>query len=770
MPSPVKQPKGAMKQRPLDPAQVQWETPVQSQAVYPAMQKRYSAAKHSLAATSHTGASVNQLQGLPQPENGFADNQAPRLINEGLYQTPQLWGQQVPLQAPATVGPFHRDRSASEGYLANPYEQSQTAVATDYVPSVPIGALPATHSTPVLPLPPALEAAVAAGIAAPISPQQQKTEEDITISFKPKIALVKGKTVSQVRLVLAEFEGEDADYIKLESMPHRAFIGAYWTSKTKELALILGRDVPAHTPVSIMIPASSGIRRVVKTDEGQGGQPGPEGSSVIDVLEQSARAREETRPLSVRDDPADAQERMLEQGHEVDTPACDKPEMEEMEEEHFCDIPEVETLEAAVSQAEWARRQLERGSNAPEMIKTVDLDDVSNKIAEQSKAAKQQLQTRSEVTKTSYDAESVAEQSRWAKEQLENRKDTTQKTLFDAEAVGAQARSAMESLSNLPQKEAEIKFDAQSVADQAKWARMQLENRPERAKTTVFDAASLSEQAQWAKQKLFNPEVAETDEYAAVATQQTENNHPNSPGKPSISSAQLPFSPLQADGADPAAAAVATQSKPAETEAEIAEKKRRAMQKRLEFLAAAETNKSADSSVAASDLAPELAPKCGAAAVGSEFSQSETPAFPQSNPSEHELDASSTIPATMQQLDSQVVALADEALTSQVSSATASKASVQPPPPLDASLPFPGDFALPFPGDFALPQRSAPSQISIPSFADKAESLAAKVLEDLEEGGSPSGLPAPSKNNFNSDEGVNGLDITCPAKSAVEAA
>ena len=124
----------------------------------------------------------------------------------------------------------------------------------------------------------------------------------------------------------------------------------------------------------------------------------------------------------------------------------------------------------------------------------------------------------------------------------------------------------------------------------------------------------------------------------------------------------------------------------------------------------------------------------------------------------------------MQQLDSQVVALADEALTSQVSSATASKASVQPPPPLDASLPFPGDFALPFPGDFALPQRSAPSQISIPSFADKAESLAAKVLEDLEEGGSPSGLPAPSKNNFNSDEGVNGLDITCPAKSAVEAA
>ena len=761
-----------MKQRPLDPAQVQWETPVQSQAVYPAMQKRYSAAKHSLAATSHTGShtgpSVNQLQGLPQPENGYADNQAPRLINEGLYQTPQLWGQQMPLQAPATVGPFHRERSASEGYLADPYQQSQTAVATDYAPSGPIGALPANHSTPALPLPPALEAAVAAGIAAPISPQQQKTEEDITISFKPKIALVKGKTVSQVRLVLADFEGEDADYIKLESMPHRAFIGAYWTSKTKELALILGRDVPAHTPVSIMIPASSGIRRVVKTDEGLGGQPGPGGSSVIDVLEQSARAREETSPLSVRDDPADAQERMLEQGNEVDTPACDKPEMEEMEEEHFCDIPEVETQEAAVSQAEWARRQLERGSNAPEMIKTVDLDDVSNKIAEQSKAAKQQLQNRSEVTKTSYDAESVAEQSRWAKEQLENRKDTTQKTLFDAEAVGAQARSAMESLSNLPQKEAEIKFDAQSVADQAKWARMQLENRPERAKTTVFDAASLSEQAQWAKQKLFNPEVAETDEYAAVATQQTENNHPNSPGKPSISSAQLPFSPLQADGADPAAAAVATQSKPAETEAEIAEKKRRAMQKRLEFLAAAETNKSADSSVAASDLAPELAPKCGAAAVASEFSKSETPAFPsQSNPSEHELDASSTTPAIMQQLDSQVLALADEALTSQGnSSATSSKASVRPPPPLDAPLPFPADFALPFPGESAvpLPQRQAPLQISIPSFADKAESLAAKVLEDLEEGGSPSGLPAPSKDNFISDEGVNCLDITCPAK------
>jgi len=472
-------------------------------------------------------------------------------------------------------------------------------------------------------------------------PPPAKKEEDITISFKPKVALVKGNTVSQVRLVLADFEGADADYIKLESTPNRAFIGAYWTSKTKELALILGDDVAAHTPVNIMIPASSGIRRVVKEEDSidessEPEHPIPHTSSrnisadvkatetpkplppttlqdlaqeaavvdaVADTVNEIAKApsfapepvHEEEEKLFGIDielvwsekDEAYAVSEIVRGGaawknglvnvgniitHVDEMPLEGKSLVQAMvcflgqpsgaviltvrdhvdplsgqvqtrdvkvlrydsvdmtidfyDEEEFCDIPQVEEVEEhaeVVSQAEWARRQLAQGPK--EVTKMVDMNDISKKVSDQSKAAKEKLQTRSSITKTAYDAESVAEQARWAKDQLENRKDNTQKTLFDADMVAEQTRAAMQSLANLPQKEVEKKFDAQSVAEQARWAKQQLETRQDCTKTTRVYMASVSEQAQWAKKKLLAKEQGLADE----SMQQDENKQANAP-------------------------------------------------------------------------------------------------------------------------------------------------------------------------------------------------------------------------------------------------
>ena len=114
----------------------------------------------------------------------------------------------------------------------------------------------------------------------------------------------------------------------------------------------------------------------------------------------------------------------------------------EFYEEDFIEIPHAPTSEpVGMSQAQWAR---------------------------------QQLQNRSAVAKTTYDAASVAQQARWAKNQLENRKDNTQRTAFDAEAVAKQARSAMMSLANRQESAMPKKFDPQAVSDQAKWAKHQL--------------------------------------------------------------------------------------------------------------------------------------------------------------------------------------------------------------------------------------------------------------------------------------------------------
>jgi hypothetical protein len=499
----------------------------------------------------------------------------------------------------------------------------------------------------------------------------------------------------------------------VESIPHRAFIGAYWTAKKKELALILGNDVAANTPISVMIPSTSGLRRVEKkkTDGGATLEPSEQRAPQSEVQQNAVSAPSPKSqdssihdPFTIRDtadvvsrepslparDPVPAlvsdyvsndsitnnsipqvyQEAPEQQsinksvespdslivptkyGIDMDLAWSDSSgafevkdivrggaawkngrinigniithidgrdlagesdaavkklllgelataviltvrdhvdpltgvratrQVEVMrfdskdltadfyDEEQFCDIPDLEDESVeVVSQAEWARRQLAQGSK--EVTKMVDLNDISKKVSDQSKAAKEQLQTRSSITKTSYNAHSVAEQARWAKEQLENRKDNTQKTFFDADAVAQQARNAIASLSNRPQKEAEKKFDSQSVADQAKWAKDQLENRPVNSKTTMVDATSVSEQAQWAKAKLFNPGQVQ-EEYAV--TYQAEERKKTNTTEEDVQKAE-----------DIHAKVLSSAAPSSMSDAE--EKKHRAMQKRLEFLA-----------------------------------------------------------------------------------------------------------------------------------------------------------------------------------------
>ena len=510
--------------------------------------------------------------------------------------------------------------------------------------------------------------------------------EDITISFKPKVNLLKGNTVSQVRLVLADFEGADADYIKLDSVPHRAFIGAYWTSKTKELALILGDDVAAQTPVTVIIPASSGIRRAPPVEKTAGAPVAPQRPSKDGPTRNIAaiiKAAETNQPVSSNVAEAPATQPEPDLLHEVEMPRngeeasmasengdaarqygidvklawsdevgahviaevvrggaawkngfinvgnvvthIDDNALEAMsteqvaqcllgepssavvltirdhvdpltgqvqtrdvkvmrydaaemtmdfyDEEEFCDIPETkEEDDEVVSQAEWARRQLSQ--KPKEVTKMVDMNDISKKVSDQSKAAKEKLQTRSSITKTEYDAESVAQQARWAKEQLDNREDRTQKTVFDAEMVAEQTRMAMASLANLPQKVVEKNFDDQAVAQQAKWAKQQLENRPDTTKMTSIDTASVSEQAQWAKKKLLAKEQGVNDE----CVQQEPENSEEPAALASAASVETV--------APPTASETAHKAEGASSE-ETAERKRRAQQKRLEFLAMA---------------------------------------------------------------------------------------------------------------------------------------------------------------------------------------
>ena len=531
--------------------------------------------------------------------------------------------------------------------------------------------------------------------------------EDITISFKPKVNLLKGNTVSQVRLVLADFEGADADYIKLDSVPHRAFIGAYWTSKTKELALILGDDVAAQTPVTVIIPASSGIRRAPPVEKTAGAPVAPQRPSKDGPTRNIAaiiKAAETNEPLpsNAADAPATQQEPNLLHEEEMplnETEASMAPEKEDAarqygidvklawsdevgayvisevvrggaawkngfinvgnvvthidenpleamsteqvaqcllgepseavvltirdhvdpltgqvqtrdvkvmrydaaemtmdfyDEEEFCDIPETkEEDDEVVSQAEWARRQLSQ--KPKEVTKMVDMNDISKKVSDQSKAAKEQLQTRSSITKTEYDAESVAQQARWAKEQLDNREDRTQKTIFDAEMVAEQTRMAMASLANLPQKVVEKNFDDQAVAQQAKWAKQQLENRPDTTKMTSIDTASVSEQAQWAKKKLLAKEQGLNDE-----SLQQEPQNSGEPAAPAPAAAVETVVPPTASETAPTAEGA--------TSEDAAERKRRAQQKRLEFLAMTANSKQSSESNASLQTAAPAAP------------------------------------------------------------------------------------------------------------------------------------------------------------------
>eukprot|EP00960_Hanusia_phi_P030882 748911-Hanusia_phi.AAC.3 len=108
------------------------------------------------------------------------------------------------------------------------------------------------------------------------SPNQEKEKielksgnsdmEDITISFKPKINLRKGE---KVKLVLSGFDGDDVNNIQVTSTPIGSFVGASWSRETKELALIVNSEIPAHESVSIVIPSTYGIKKESKLQESQ---------------------------------------------------------------------------------------------------------------------------------------------------------------------------------------------------------------------------------------------------------------------------------------------------------------------------------------------------------------------------------------------------------------------------------------------------------------------------------------------------------------------
>jgi len=83
-------------------------------------------------------------------------------------------------------------------------------------------------------------------------------DEDITISFSPKLPLAQGESV---RLAMPEFRGRTTRSVRVTSTPQDAVVTAAWSSESKELLLVIGQIIPAHSRVKLVVHAECGVCR-----------------------------------------------------------------------------------------------------------------------------------------------------------------------------------------------------------------------------------------------------------------------------------------------------------------------------------------------------------------------------------------------------------------------------------------------------------------------------------------------------------------------------
>jgi len=376
-------------------------------------------------------------------------------------------------------------------------------------------------------------------------------QEHITISFKPQVPLVKGETV---KLVLTDFEGPDANNFVVQCKPAGVFGQACWVDEDKQLELVLGANVDMFEPVTIIVPAAAGIRRIAPAPVALKAKGGPPAPALAAPPRPALKAPPPEAPALIVPPPTAIEKALsippptavVEQEAAASPPASggmeipvlptspDEETKRKMRAEErrrqflLFSEPEVPSASPTPSPDKQKQQQLllqgEPMSIPPSIPVTPprpepEEDEVFDEIPAleeeadpmpghgmtQAQWARQKLDQRPDkVQRTSYDPSAVAAQSAWAKEQLDNLPQHQGVQPFDADSVAEQAKWAKEQLDNRTEQQTPSKFDASSVAQQAKWAKEQLDNRTEQQTPSKFDASSVAQQAKWAKEQLDN--------------------------------------------------------------------------------------------------------------------------------------------------------------------------------------------------------------------------------------------------------------------------
>ena len=249
-------------------------------------------------------------------------------------------------------------------------------------------------------------------------------------------------------------------------------------------------------------------------------------------------------------------------------------------------------------QARWAKDQLD---NRADNTKKTEFD--AEKVAEQARAAMASLANLPQrETESKFNAQSVAEQAKWAKEQLEHRSEIS-KTTINADTVSEQAKWAKK---RLLAKEQGLDLDEENVVQQAEDhnSPATLEMHPiteEPVEGALGDDGLAKVLAQQDSERKSATPV-QYDGSDMPSSQSKSLRVDDVPGMKEVLAMPAPAAPasilnqytLKGPTAGPLdAPAVSKEAVASNDAAESAEdKKRRAMQKRLEFLALAQAKTS----------------------------------------------------------------------------------------------------------------------------------------------------------------------------------
>ena len=393
-------------------------------------------------------------------------------------------------------------------------------------------------------------------------------DEDITISFSPKLPLAQGESV---RLAMPEFRGRTTRSVRVTSTPPDAVVTAAWSSESKELLLVIGQKIPAHSRVKLVVHAECGVCRNDAPSASNSSSSSPlswkalatsssqilDGSSVPneiaapvismnDLAQHSASpaVKESVEPLSSATDRKrraaarraeflEAQQR--EQGHSEEMRPSAGEQLAQLQAQgavglglalSACTDP----LGARVTALEeggagWQSGQLEEGDVV------IAADGVQLGGMGPDALACAMLGPSLSVVELSVLRTSRVTGEIETREVVITRSDVSESSLDRNAGNSAEAESLNESLcfDEIPEAKPESLSEAgpapvgdESQMTQAEWARKMLASKPDITKRTVIDKDAIAAQARGAKHELENRPVFEAEtkfDAAAVADQ-----------------------------------------------------------------------------------------------------------------------------------------------------------------------------------------------------------------------------------------------------------